>query len=190
MNRLKLTIYAVSTITLSMLIIGCATTQPRPIEQLTSEAKVQASRKIDKTLLIFPVTGGEKYEQSIWSIKPKPPKINNEEFLLLLLGGLQKSGLFREVTTLATSDYALRAEVIFQDITMPGMTNTLMLLVHYELMDLENDRIIWKENIYTQSELSSKDIFAGEVRVVRLLEKGLVANMNTLIQRIEQRFSN
>ena len=187
MNRLKLTIYAVSTITLSMLIIGCAT-QPHPIEQITSEAPVQASRKIDKTLLILPVTGGEKYEQSIWTVKT--PKINNEEFLLLLLGGLQKSGLFREVSTRATSDYALRAEVIFQDITMPGMTNTLMLLVHYELMDLENDRIIWKENIYTQSELSSKDIFAGEVRVVRLLEKGLVANMNTLIQRIEERFSN
>ena len=65
-----------------------------------------------------------------------------------------------------------------------------MLLVHYELTDRESGQVLWKENIYTQVEMSTSDVSAGEVRVVRLLEKGLIANMDALIKRLENYLIN
>ena len=187
MSRLKSMRRFVSILTINLLVFGCAT-QPRQMEQLISDVIIQAPQKVNKALTVLPVKGGEKFEKSIWIVKA--PKIDNDEFLQLLMGGLQKSGLFREVTTHSVGDYALRTEIIFQDITIPGTTNTLMLLVHYDLVDRKTNSVLWKENIYTQRELSTDDIFVGEVRVVRLFEEGLIENISALIKRLEKRLIN
>ncbi len=160
-------------------IVGCETVQRRPTTQLVSEVTGTATVRSDETLSVFPVKGGKHTERSAWVVTS--PTVDNEQFRGLLLGSLNKAGLFKEVSAELDAPYALHAEIIFQDITSPGMTNTLMLLVHYKLIEQTTGDVLWKENIYTQSDLSVSEIFVGEVRTERLLEQGLVENMNTLI---------
>ncbi|TNG03713.1 MAG: hypothetical protein EP297_00175 [Gammaproteobacteria bacterium] len=186
-NQSKIPVFLL-VVLVCMLVVSCASTQPRPTEELILEVKTVASKKLDKTLSVLAVQGGEKTEPSIVSVKA--PKVDDETFFNLLYGTLKESNLFKEVTSESHGDYALRTEIIFQDITLPGRTNTLMLLVHYELSDREYGQVLWKENIYTQLEMSTSDVSAGEVRVVRLLEKGLIANMDALIKRLENYLIN
>lgn len=162
--------------------VGCAT-QTRPMEELTTQVKTKHYASTDYTISVVSVSGGEKTQQSAWVMNT--PKVDNEQFRNLLLGSIKKSGLFREVTSKSSGDLLLNAEIIFQEMTVGGLTNTLMLLVKYELTDSSTGGVVFKENIYTQTELSAGDVFAGNIRIVRLLEQGLIMNMNTLIEKIE-----
>ena len=170
-----------SIVTITILMQGCAV-KGRPIDELVIEVFKTSSEQTDKVLSVLPVKGGEKEEKSLW--KPMATRVDNEEFFQLLLGTLQKSRLFREVTPEQRGDYSLRTEIIFQE-NIHGLTSTVILLVHYVLIDRNNGHILWKENIFTQQEMSSQEILIGEERVARLFEKSLVANMGSLIDSLE-----
>lgn len=173
--------YRFSLILIILLSVGCAT-QTRPVGDLVSEVKTHRFTGSEKSLTINNVLGGEVSKQSAWVVNT--PKIDNQSFRKLLLGSMEKSGLFSDVIDQSRADYSLDAEIIFQEMTTGGLTNTLMLLVKYELVENKSGNIILKENLYTQSELSASDVFAGNIRIVRLLEQGLILNMNSLLRKI------
>ncbi len=164
-------------------VAGCVSAPVTPDKPPEAPAKVYG--KISKTLTVQAVSGGEKSPTSIWTVNV--PKVDNDRFRSLLTERIRTSGLFNDVRTDIGGDYALRSEIIFQDITAPGMINTSMLLVHYELTSQKTGRIIWKENIYTQREMSTKETFVGSQRIVKLLEKGIAENMSVLIERLSRR---
>ena len=174
-------------ICLAFLFAGCTTTEPQRVQDLVADVSKQTRFKTGKTLTVLPVTGGEKKGESIWVVNT--PKIENDKFQKLLVGSLYKSDMFKQVTTAPGGDYALRAEIIFQDISVPAMDNTLMLLVRYELTDIDKN-VIWKEHLYTQDEMSTEQIFVGNTRIERLHERGLVKGMNALINTLGKKLGN
>jgi hypothetical protein len=145
------------------------------------EVGTTASTPIANVLILHPTTGAKTNVSSIWD--PPGAKFDNEEFFHLLLGSIQQSGLFREVTTEPPGDYELRSEIIFQE-TVPALSSTFLLLIRYELIDVSAQEVIWKENLYSQKDFSAKQAFSGGHNVVLLMEEAYIANLQELIHRL------
>ena len=162
------------------MIIACMP-QQRRADKLVMDVGRAGASQIAGILVLFPTTGAELTEVSIWD--HPAPTLDNDEHSELLLGTLRQSGLFYEVTTHPPGDLELRSEIIFQE-TIPGLNSTYLLLVRYVLTDVSTQRIVWQENLCTRKDFSAKQAVYGSHNVVRLMEEAHIANLEKLIDRL------
>lgn len=84
-----------------------------------------------------------------------------------------------EVMTEGPTDYSLAAEVIGE--RMSGtMNNIVLILVRYTLTDMENQNVLWTENLLSHFEMSAEDVFVGTDQVAKTIEGAVRRNMDQL----------
>ncbi|MBI2876676.1 MAG: hypothetical protein HYY20_07325 [Candidatus Tectomicrobia bacterium] len=113
----------------------------------TKNLKVATS---NKALKVNEVRGGEKPKLSRGAFKAV--KLDNDSFQQALVKALEKSGIFKQVSTEKNGDYELFAEIIGQRSRLGSglATITASLFVSYRLVETSTGQEVWKENIFSQ----------------------------------------
>ena len=172
-----------SLIIVSTLILnGCVTLQTRPSDQIISDfSHTTSSTQINKAISVNSV----KVNKIEKGYVVANLEIDSNKFQQLLIGGINKSNLFKEATAQPHGEYHLKSEIIYQE-TIPGMTSVTILLVHYELFHPKSGMTLWENNIYTQIEMSAKQIYSGNKRMVHQFEKAIIKNIESMLKQIEK----
>lgn len=136
-----------------VMIGGCAPLVRVEDMVLAQMAKVPIV--MDKTLAVAPVRGGEPSESFFRVIA----NADNAEYAEALLRALRNTGLFREVLAGERGDLVLRTEIISQQTTLGSKIYTL--LVHYDVRDGTNGRVLWRGNFY--SDVAGSDFFTNPI---------------------------
>jgi len=139
----------------------------------------EAVRPTGRSVTVGPVSGGR--QTRAWDV----PTIEDDAFRGALVETLRTSRLFDPVSTDPGGAYQLSAEIVSQQIS-GTFDNTIMLLVHYELVEAGNGRSLWAGNIYSQQELSARDVFAGQERMRRLQTMAVRDNLRQLLGQLDR----
>jgi hypothetical protein len=122
------------------------------------------------------VTGGQ--ETKSWDV----PRIGNAAFRDALSEALRRAGVFDERPPGAAGSYQLSAEILSQEIK-GTFDNTITLLVRYELT-APAGTAVWSDNLYSQNEMSPKDVFSGQERMRQLEAAAVRANLTSLLEEL------
>ena len=160
---------------LSILMFGCAGIKPA---RMVPELQPQSEWKVGNSVKVMDVTGGR--EPTFGG----PEMINDDDFKTALIATLEKSRLFRVVST-DSGDLNLYATIRSQDQRVgPGLQYTAMLVASYKFVDRAG-KVVWLESY--ESEFSSV-AFAGATRTVEAREGSVRENLSSLIQGIRERW--
>jgi hypothetical protein len=162
---------------LALLISGCVSA-PLASRMTPDLAGIQLA-KTEKVLRVGTVTGGEKTNPL------DRPRIEDEGFREALINTLQRSGLFKEVTTELGGDYGLSAQIISQD-DVGNYSTTVMLFVNYRLTDARSGQELWKENLLSQYKLTVSEVFVGLKRLKMCQEGAVKDNLTQLVKKLLQ----
>lgn len=157
-----------------ILLSGCAT--PTPIAEMVPAAVSSPQSLHAVSIIVVDVTGG--METKSWDV----PRIGNAEFKQALIETLQKAGARTGTANKEENGYTLTCEIVSQNIA-GTFDNTITLLVHYNLKNRGGERI-WAENIFSEKELSVKDVFGGQERIRKLQTSAVQSNFATLIEKL------
>jgi len=140
-----------------------------------------ATPAISKTIQIHPVVITHVPKPS-WTVTRwqhiEQNRLTNEIFR-----ALDHSGLFSAVSTTGPADYRLSAEVVGQKL-VGSMSNIMLLLVRYQLVDTSTNNILWTENLLSFHHLSGSDVFMGSKRARQVVEMAIKRNMQELVARL------
>lgn len=164
-----------SLIVLAVLLASCATPITRTELIPQDEAMFQST---NKSIAILPVTISDRPKPD-WTEPSSVPFPTSDEYQFAMVNTLSRCGLFKEVMTEGPADYSLAAEVIGE--RMSGtMNNIVLILVRYTLTDMENENVLWTENLLSHFEMSAEDVFVGADRVAKTIEGAVRRNMDQL----------
>lgn len=166
------------TILSSLLLAGCATNAG--INQMSVHA--QTTKKPNNTTLIknitvAEITGGRE-SNPLWT-----SQINNENFKAALVQSLQASNLYNE---LASSKYALSANLIKLKQPLVGFDMTVSCEVHYTLQNIKNKRSLYDKNIASTYTATISDAFIGVERLKMANEGAARENIKMLLADLYQ----
>ena len=130
-----------------------------------------------KTIYIAPVTARPQPKPGF--LMNEPPRLDGETYRNAIAGTLRRTRLFSDIQTSGNADYTLTADIVGQRI-LGGASNVGLLLVHYSLVESENNREIWSGNLFSHFESTAEKVFYGGERVRRLLERLARDNMSKL----------
>lgn len=158
----------------ALVLSGCAT--PTPPTEMVPEAASMQHALHGAAITVAEVTGG--METQSWNVG----RIGNGEFKTALIQTLNNAGARTSAVAADMPNYALSCEIVSQNI-VGNFDNTITLLVHYSLKNPQGKRI-WAENIFTEKELSVKDIFDGQKRMQKLQTSAIQSNFTTLVDKL------
>ena len=130
-----------------------------------------------KTISVRPVVIRPQPKPGFLQDAPTMPDADTYRSAIVDTLGL--TGLFTEVKTDGVADYSLSSEVIGQRM-LGTMYNITLFLIRYELTDLNSNKVLWRENVFSHHELSAADVFMGMERTKQTVEVGTRKNMAQL----------
>ncbi len=111
--------------------------------------------------------------------------IDHDFFTKAIVDTLDHSGLFSTVGISGPADYRLSAEVVGQKM-VGSMSNIMLLLVRYQLVDTPSGNMLWSENLLTFHHLSASDVFMGGTRAAQVVETAIRKNLQQLVARLDE----
>lgn len=161
----------------AVVLAACAT--PPSHEDMIAREPGLAVRPTGKSATIGPVSGGKPTRA--WDV----PTIEDGAFRDALVQTLRASRLFDPVSTEPGGAYRLTAEIVSQQIS-GTFDNTITLLVRYELLEAGSGKPLWAGNLFSQQELSAKDVFAGQERMRQLQAMAVRDNLRQLLGQLDR----
>jgi hypothetical protein len=153
---------------------GCAATT---YDRLVPLAQIQRPMEAAHSVSVSRVT--RSYESNPL-LESTVPKVSEETFRDALIETLRRSQLL-STAAWAPDSYRLSADIIAEKLT-GAFDNTLTLLIRYELE--QSGKLVWSENILSQGELSTADVFEGVERQRRLQIWVYQNNLVTLLAKL------
>lgn len=167
-----------------LLLVGCTT--PLKQEQLVPKTAPVSVHATGKHIQVHPVIIADVPKPS-WT-EPKWQHIDQDTFTKAIVDTLHRSGLFSAVGTTGSADYRLSAKVVSQRL-VGTMSNIMLLLVRYQLVDTSSGNILWTENLLSFHHLSGSDVFMGTDRVAQVVETAVRENLQQLVVRLDANLS-
>lgn len=168
-------------VALVCLFLGaCAT--PLKQEQLIPDTAQVTTHATGKGIQVSPVIVAEAPKPS-WT-EPKWQRLDEETFSSAIIDTLDRSGLFSTTSTVGPADFRLSVEVVDQKL-VGTMSNIMLLLVRYQLIDTNTNNTLWVENLLSFHHLSAEDVFMGTDRVAQVVETAIRRNLQLLVVRLD-----
>ncbi len=176
---MRISLSALGALALAVLLLGCAPA-PKP-EDYTVDVSASVTHRFQESVRIAPVKtlGGSAWLR---------PSLDPAMFAAGLAETLTKSQLFSAVTTSASAELEMRAEIIYQQPVDP-YSISVPLLVHYDLRDASSGRTIWKGNFFSLPEVPDGRSFGdptGSMRHQRVVREAIRDNFSQLIRSLSE----
>ena len=174
-----------SALLLLLTLLGCAT--PMPTLEFTPTDVVPSGKKVDADLKSISISialekerlgetqvgvGGNVYEQSFKTAL----KTALEE-------GLARSAVFSDLSTRKVS---LAAKVLKFQTPGAGINFKTEMIVRYELIDRNNGKIVFSENVTSLGSVPGMYAFVGATRFTEARNVTVRENVKNLISKLEQ----
>jgi hypothetical protein len=166
---------------LGLLLSACAT--PIKHEQLVPQIAPTTTHATGERIQVDPViitdVPKKSWTVTIWE------SLDQDTFTNAILDTLDRSGMFSTVSTTGPADYRLSADLVGQQL-IGSVSNIMLLLVRYQLVDTASGNILWTENLFSFHHLSGAEVFMGADRSTQVVEAAVRQNLQQLVVRLDE----
>lgn len=172
-------------ISFSLSLAGCVAQKASYIN-MTPSTTSDDNVSTDKVLIVANVKGGKETNPLMLS------QIGDEDYHKAIVETLRKSKIFKEIKQEGNGDYKLITQIISHEIKRGEevMETLSVLFVNYKLVDLDSNKEIWKESVFSQYGAKISEEFVGYKRVKLAHEGSARENLKQLSYKLSQFLSS
>jgi hypothetical protein len=140
-------------------------------QKMTSGIENVSIIKTDKTLHISRIYGGQEQDA-----------VDTPTYLKVLTQTLISSGIFKAIGSKESSDYSLRAIILFQNSHVSGINEDFTLSIKYQIFS--HDKKLFWEDIITSTSSSRVGITLAWLKTRAVVEGAINNNLTQFIQEL------
>ncbi len=114
-------------------------------------------------------------------------KLDSETFKKAITAMMERSQLFKNVVLAGAADYELNANIELQgQRVLYSMKIESLMKIHYELVKVISNEILWQEDINTTGSCTIKEVYAAVPRANTAVERAVKKNLMKCIEEISK----